>query len=288
MKLVMLLLVRDEVDIISQNMQFHLDHGVDAIVAIDNGSTDGTRDVLQDFARSGVATVIDEPGRDYQQSEWVTRAALHARDAMGADWIFSNDADEFWTTPEGDLKAPLARAQADIQVCRRMNMIYPWDTPDDTPWLDRLIYRSITPPSVPTMKDFYTATLPAPYFCLALQPKVLMRAKGLQKISQGNHAAAYEHPAEQENLPVAIFHFPVRTREQLEKKIVQGGQAYGANTKLAPEMGWHWRRWYRMYQEQGIEPVLDDALPSKAKLNTELETGRCMRDDRFQKLIRGH
>ena len=38
MKLVMTLVVRDEVDIIRQNIDFHLARGVDYLIAVDNGS----------------------------------------------------------------------------------------------------------------------------------------------------------------------------------------------------------------------------------------------------------
>ncbi len=86
-RLVMTLLVRDESDIVRQNIDFHLAQGVDFIVATDNGSTDGTRDILADYERRGVLHLIDEPGRDYRQGEWVSRMALIARERFGADWI---------------------------------------------------------------------------------------------------------------------------------------------------------------------------------------------------------
>ncbi|MGR3313891.1 glycosyltransferase family 2 protein [Roseovarius indicus] len=288
MKLVMLLLVRDEIDIISANMTFHLDHGVDKVVAIDNGSVDGTRDVLDEFERAGAATVIDEPGRNYDQTTWTTNAALRARDEEGADFIFSNDADEFWTIPGGNLKAGLAETDARILVCNRLNMVYPWDTPDDTPWLDRLVYRAKAPFPRPRLNDIYRDPMDHPYFYHALFPKVMMRAEGLVSIAQGNHEAQYDQPADETTSDIEIFHYPVRNREQLAKKVVQGGQAYEANTELTPRMGWHWRRWYRMYQEEGIEAVLADALPSQAALKAELEEGASLVDRRFTEIGKGY
>ena len=45
-KLVMTLLVKNEDDIIEENIKFHLASGVDFIIATNNNSTDHTRDIL--------------------------------------------------------------------------------------------------------------------------------------------------------------------------------------------------------------------------------------------------
>ena len=54
MKLVMILLVRDGLAMVRENLDFHLANGVDYVIAIDNGSTDGTREILADYERLGV------------------------------------------------------------------------------------------------------------------------------------------------------------------------------------------------------------------------------------------
>ena len=46
MKLVMTLLVRDEEDILAQNLEHHLAQGVDFFVVTDNGSIERTPDIL--------------------------------------------------------------------------------------------------------------------------------------------------------------------------------------------------------------------------------------------------
>lgn len=55
-KLVMTLLARDEADIIEANILFHLNHGVDYIVATDNDSSDGTTDILRKYEKQGGVT----------------------------------------------------------------------------------------------------------------------------------------------------------------------------------------------------------------------------------------
>ena len=47
--LIMTLLVRNEEDILKENIEFHLNQGVDHIIATNNLSTDGTTQILEDF-----------------------------------------------------------------------------------------------------------------------------------------------------------------------------------------------------------------------------------------------
>ena len=49
MKIIMTLLVRDEEDVLRQNIDFHLSQGVDFIIATDNLSVDSTKDILKEY-----------------------------------------------------------------------------------------------------------------------------------------------------------------------------------------------------------------------------------------------
>ena len=105
MKLVMTLLVRDEVDVIDSWLEFHLNAGRDFVIATDNRSQDGTTEVLEQYAREGQLHLIREDGRR-PAPERVGDADGPPRGAeFGADWVVNSDADEFWW-PRG---ASLAR-----------------------------------------------------------------------------------------------------------------------------------------------------------------------------------
>jgi hypothetical protein len=126
--LVMTLLVKNERDIIEANVNFHRARGVEHFIVTDNGSSDGTRDLLDMLAKSVPMTAWDEPGDDYSQHRWVTRMALWARDELAADWIINNDADEFWMTPDGgSLRDTLEASGADTLMCDRRNMVFAYD-----------------------------------------------------------------------------------------------------------------------------------------------------------------
>ena len=102
MKLVMTLLLRDEEDIVRENLDFHLAQGVDRVIVTDNGSEDATVEILREYEARGVVRLLLEPADDYSQGRWVTRMARLAA-AEGADWVINNDADEFWWPRSGTL-----------------------------------------------------------------------------------------------------------------------------------------------------------------------------------------
>lgn len=283
MILAMALLVRDEADIVAQNIRFHLAQGVDRIIVTDNGSIDGTRDILADFERQDVLKLIDEPGRDYSQWRWMTRMAHIARDDMGADWLLPNDADEFWWNGGKSLKDAITKetegSNVSIMKCQRLNMFYGRDCPSNTLWNRGIIFRHSSPVPPECLRDFMNDPRNHPhFFSYRLPGKVLLRSRGLKTIHQGNHGADYDIDVSQTDTAIRIYHFPVRSLNQFASKSCNGGSAYARNTHLPNSTGWHKRRWYNLYLTQGAHAAINDALPSCARLQTDLASGDVIKD----------
>lgn len=107
MKLIMTLLVRDEEDILEENIRFHLNSGVDYIVATDNGSKDGTIDILEKYKKKKLLDYRIENKHTYEQDKWVSMMAEKAVSVYKADFLMHCDADEFWVPKIGSLKDSL-------------------------------------------------------------------------------------------------------------------------------------------------------------------------------------
>ena len=120
LKIVMTLLVRDEEDIIGENLEFHRAQGIDHFIVTDNRSVDRTTDILQRYVSQGILTYIWEGRDNYDQAVWVTRMARVAATEFDADWVINSDADEFWMPTS----IATARLSASFNRNRRPNQ-YP-------------------------------------------------------------------------------------------------------------------------------------------------------------------
>jgi glycosyltransferase involved in cell wall biosynthesis len=266
MKLVMTLLVRDEQDIVRENLDFHLAQGVDELIVTDNGSEDATVEILREYESKGILRLLLEPTDDYSQGRWVTRMARLAA-TEGADWVINNDADEFWWPRAGSLKSVFDRLgdEVGLVVARRQNFV---PRPEDgRPFWERMTLRereSLNPLGKP------------------LPPKLAHRAHPEIAVAQGNHKVEGAELGQRlDDGSIEILHFPMRTYGQFENKIVKGGRAYGRNRELPKRTGRTWRRLYEAWEEGRLRDHYDD--------NVVAERGRAdlVEDTRLRDFLRG-
>lgn len=267
-RLVMTLLVRDEAELVRANVDYHLAHGVDFVVATDNRSVDGTREILEEYARAGVLRLLDERGDDFMQDAWVTRMAHLAHDAYGADWILPNDADELWCPHGGDLRALCAASAQDLLYVERVDLL---PTLEQARAPGYAFHRNTLRPTGKA-----ASTHPPP------KRKVLMRAARLVSVDAGNHDARMVPGATRGAGAATIFHFPYRTYEAFERKVANGGAALLRNAHWPASWGRHWRQWYAALERGALRDVYEKLVPSERVARDMLADGRFEREPRIE------
>lgn len=271
MKLVMTLLVRDEEDILQQNIEFHLAQGVDFIIATDNKSVDSTASILNEYKNKGVLHSIFENNDNYNQHVWVTRMARMASIQHSADWVINNDADEFWWPVKGSLKETFQNIppEYNIVIADRYNFVAIED-------ISALFYHNMVYKEKVSLNP-----LGAP-----LPPKVAHRANDRIAVKQGNHSVAGCGPQNAVSGIIEIFHFPNRNKQQLLNKIIKGGAAYERNEDLSEAIGRTWRELYREYKEKGnLNRYLKKQFYDKNRIRKELHTGELIKDVRLRDFL---
>jgi hypothetical protein len=205
-KLVMTLLVRDEADIIDAQIAFHLNAGVDFVIATDNGSRDGTKEILESYARGGMLHLIEEGGDGMRQVEWVSHMARLAATRFGADWVINSDADEFWCSHGAPVKTVLAEVPRRFDTVRAVMRNFVPRPGDGDSFAEQMNVRLV--PGQATRERHLVHPFHA-------QDKVLHRANPDVTVSAGNHDARWPSSVDLRGFwHFEVLHFPMRTAEQ--------------------------------------------------------------------------
>lgn len=256
-KLIMTLLVRDEEDILEENICFHLNQGVDFIVAADNNSRDNTPKILDKYAKRGVLAFRYIKDNTYEQSKWVSSLASEAVKKHSATHLFHCDADEFWYSTSGNLKTHLPKK----------NEVYYVPVVNYLP-------EKIT---IPLFGKRLIVSNPFEYesnsgldksyrMFLYQYPRKVMTTSEFTSIAQGNHAVLDKKTQKRVYVKhINIHHFPIRSYYQFKRKVLNGGSSYEKNPSKQSNVGWHWKEWYIFYKAGLLKDVYNNICLSRSE-----------------------
>ena len=208
MKLVQTLVVRDEADIVDDQIRYHLDAGVDFVIATDHQSVDGTTDILESYAHDGVLRRIAVTDAIMRDGPWRTRMARLAATEHDADWVINTDADEFWMPRGETLKGVLGSVPETHGVVFALSRHFVPRPDDERSFAERMTVRVAPQAAIHDPTSPYRPHLKAAH-----------RADPAITISFGSHTVSSPRWRALHNWhPADVLHFPFRSLEQWENK----------------------------------------------------------------------
>jgi hypothetical protein len=247
--IVMTLMVRDEIDIIVPMIEHHLAQGIDWLLVTDNGSIDGTREVLASYESSGRVVVEDYLKHDKNQTAVVSAMASRAATEYGATWVINGDADEFFLPKDPSITLADALAHTPTGVGSfSVSVTNMSGEPARTGgWLERLTFRDERPDET-LMERVALHAHPS--------DNVIHVGRAGVTVQQGNHGVSIPSvgrpPAAYD---IEVQHFPWRTYSQYSTKVMNTGLSYDANPLLNPSPRHHGMRDYRLLRAGLLEDV---------------------------------
>ncbi|HVN51935.1 MAG TPA: glycosyltransferase family 2 protein [Acidimicrobiales bacterium] len=237
MKLVAVMVVRDEVDILATTIRYHRAL-VDEVLVVDNGSTDGTVELLTTLAaRDPAVRWTSDPG-PYRQDVMVSDLARDAH-ARGADWVLPVDADEFWWTP-GDVRRLLTESTAGALACRVENFVQARRVRERAPAnLLSMRWRAQVRANEDESPDRVRAG-EISFLEMRYPPKFVCRPTADVIVHLGNHHVELIAGELGASDQLTVLHAPLRGRAML------GQRAEAGRRRIADQpderIGWHLRR----------------------------------------------
>jgi len=245
---------RNEASIIEFALWHHFDQGCDLILVEDNGSTDGTLEILRNLERKDSRIQVCENLGHFTQDDTITRLSRSAHQ-LGAKWILPFDADEMFLS-DNTLKIDLNNLSEEttcvaVQVTNFIQSFYRkdedpssiyeninWRIPDGYPGANREEVENNT-----------KSTLEFPW-----GGKIMVKAYSDLRIGFGSHMYHYEggramlDHRSPENL-FKIYHVPFRSYQHLIYKAEHGRRLIEMGQ--GPGIGWEAQRWHHL-SEQGL------------------------------------
>jgi len=288
--IVMTILVKDEIDIIEANIRTHAKLGVDAFVVMDNNSTDGTREKLDELKKEFEITIIDEKGL-YNQAKWMKKLAKTAKNTYNPRWVINNDADEFWIPAEGEgnLKEILENTSGAVLTCHRYNMVLDESVANGN-FFDAEYH--VHNPVYYRKETQLTQEYPS-IVLSKIGPKVITDPRGLLIIRGGNHKALHirnlrDYWRHYDKIKrfgkIEVFHYVIRSYEQFEKHIINRKNLLEGKKHI--RMGPHYRRWVKLYNEGKLKEEFENRIVfKKHEIDVFEKYGIVKKDTRIKNTI---
>lgn len=218
------------------------------MLVLDNGSTDGTVQMLEEFSRADPRIQWrSDPG----PLDQVAARTKLARDAFrqGAAWVVPFDADEFWWVNHGDLRSFLAASAAG--ALRAQTVLFVQDRTRQDASEDGLLTMTRRAPIAVAASPAEIEERKYAYIETRRGPKWVFRPSAEVVVRVGNHNVSATAGAGIDTRGLECLHAPLRSRACLERKADHGERAI--QSESPPKRSWHLKRWARLRAEGELD-----------------------------------
>lgn len=237
----MTLLVKNEEDVLEENLIFHKRMGIDGFIVTDNGSTDKTAEIIKKYIEKGwIKEAIYDKSGGYKQVIYVDRMIRIAKEKYDADWIINCDADELWYCKQGNYKKVLSKSFHNVLKCNIYNML---PAENDKFWKSEWkVIKTVDRKQYGLPKfNLYTKQI----------GKVIHRTSGYKLISMGNHNVKMRFKSIGYTKNIVIYHYNIRSKDHFFDKMIGGGKEI---SKISNNnVGEHWKYFFEMSKKNDFD-----------------------------------
>lgn len=244
-------MIRNEADIVGLNVRYHLSLGLDRMIIVDNGSTDGTDRILQELSGQDPRVRWSRDDGPFLPSRVMTGLAREAL-REGAAWVVPIDADEFWYAPKGGFRKVLEETKANVLVAQVLNFIQRREQSESSP--DALLHmtrRTSSPVGPPGHGQGLVESQHIGFVEKMYPPKCISRPTEEIEIETGHHKIYGVDGPKVETEEVLCLHAPMRSRTALRERVESASRAAAAGRK--PGQGRNRRRLAELDGENAVE-----------------------------------
>lgn len=272
----------NSVELIDKFLTHYRKLGLDQIMIMDFGSTDGTTDIILDQKWTNFARLIPFPGLGGIDSSNIFLEIIKNEYSPITQCLFC-DPDEFLVTPNmdsDDIFYDNSIITSPGISIPRYNML---THKDDVVYKNlnmhafgSLIYRIDESVSRKSLDEIEKLEMNPPWIYTSMPGKILINAECVQSIKLGDHSVESEsgkvQPAPEGNY---LLHFPLRTWPEFEAKVQMARIDIEKNPQRPELAGWHVRRWSKISQ-QGDKLLFNEYIsqfPSRDEMSAAMERG---------------
>jgi glycosyl transferase family 2 len=209
-KIVQTLIVRDEAEVLDAHIAYHLNAGVDLVIATHHGSRPETSEILDSYKRASYLRLFREKG-EARQAEWRTSMARLAATEYEADWVINSDPVEFWWPRGESLKEVLAPIPLRYTIVQGLRRPFVAESGGDDFFSERMTHRR------PLQSDSRDRPESPAAFLRPVHradPNVVVGADGAIGMSPLVPLRAW--------YPIEVLEFPIHDGEHVDRTVLDG------------------------------------------------------------------